>query len=75
MTNVFPLSGSLKGGTRLTITGTGFGNVSSRVEVDVGDVRCDVESVTNTKIVCLVTDTGKVHVVTNLGTHRGTLID
>lgn len=71
VTNVYPLSGSLQGGTRLTVTGSGFGDNSSLVEVDVGDVSCDVESVTNNQIVCLIADSGKVHDVTNLGTHRG----
>ena len=73
VTNVYPLSGSLQGGTRLTVTGVGFGNDSSLVEVDVGDVICDVESVTDTEIVCLIADSGEVHAVTNLGTHRGTV--
>ena len=33
---------------------------------------CDVESVEDTEIVCLIADSGKVHAVTNLGTHEGT---
>ena len=71
VTNVYPLSGSLQGGTRLTISGLGFGSNSSKVEVEVGDVSCDIETVTNTQIVCLIAAAGKVHSVTNLGTHRG----
>ena len=72
VTNVHPLSGSLQGGTRLTVTGVGFGNDSSVVEVDVGDVMCDIESVVDTEVICLIADSGEVHAVTNLGTHRGT---
>ena len=33
---------------------------------------CDIESVEDTEIICLIADSGKVHAVTNLGTHRGT---
>ena len=32
---------------------------------------CDVESVEDTEIICLIADSGEVHAVTNLGTHRG----
>lgn len=71
VTNVYPLHGSIQGGTRLTVTGTGFGTNDSLVDVSVGDFDCDVESVSNTEIVCLIGHAGRVHEVTNLGTDPG----
>lgn len=68
---MYPLKGSLQGGTKVTITGSGFGTNDTFVDVMVGDFQCDVESVTNTQIVCLIEKAGKVHQVTNLGTDPG----
>ena len=73
VTNVYPLSGSLQGGTKLTVTGTGFGNDSSAAEVEVGDFSCDIESFEDTKIVCEIEKAATVHSITNLGTHRGNI--
>lgn len=70
ITNVYPLSGSLQGGTKLTITGVGLGDNSSVVTVDVGAVKCDIETINNTEIICKVAESGKIHSVTNRGTHR-----
>ena len=71
VTNVYPLKGSLQGGTRLTITGLGFGSNDTEVEVDVGDFMCDVQSLSNTQIVCQIEEAARIHTVTNQGTHKG----
>ena len=70
MTNVYPLRGSLQGGTKLTITGAGFGTNESLVDVSVGDFTCDVDSVQNTQIVCQIENMAVVHPVTNQGVHK-----
>ncbi|WAR05573.1 PKHL1-like protein, partial [Mya arenaria] len=67
VTNVYPLKSSLQGGTRLTLTGSGFGENSANLEVSVGDSTCDIETVSDSEIVCLVAKGGKIHHVTNKG--------
>ena len=71
VTNVYPLKGSLQGGTKLTITGLGFGTNDSLVEVDVGDFVCDIQDLSNSQIICQIEEAVTVHSVTNLGTHKG----
>ncbi|XP_052286416.1 fibrocystin-L-like [Dreissena polymorpha] len=68
ITNVFPLQGSIQGGTTLTITGSGFGTNDSLIEVNVGDLQCDVTSVTNTQVLCDIEQGGSIHRITNKGT-------
>ncbi|VDH99664.1 Hypothetical predicted protein, partial [Mytilus galloprovincialis] len=70
VTNVFPKSGSLFGGTRVTITGVGFSTNESLTEVKVGDTDCDVDSASNTVIECTIQDTGDVVEITNQGIHK-----
>ena len=71
VTTVYPLKGSLQGGTKLTITGLGFGTNDSLVEVDVGDFMCDIHDLSNSQIICQIEEAVTVHSVTNLGTHKG----
>jgi hypothetical protein len=52
VTAVEPSSGGTAGGTTLTITGSGFGTSDSDLNVMVGGVECEVESVMSTEIVC-----------------------
>lgn len=73
ITNVFPLQGSIQGGTTLTITGSGFGTNDSLVDVNVGDLQCDVKSVTNTQVLCDIEQGGQIHRITNKGTNPGEL--
>lgn len=68
---MFPLQGSLLGGTKLTITGSGFGTNDTLVDVSVGDVNCITYTVTDTEIVCEIDDAAKTHEVTNKGTSAG----
>ncbi|XP_062600839.1 fibrocystin-L-like [Saccostrea cucullata] len=69
ITNVFPTSGSLRGGATLTITGQGFSPVTLENKVKVGDHKCDVKTSTSTELKCQIVDTGKIHHITNQGIH------
>ncbi|XP_033757813.1 fibrocystin-L-like [Pecten maximus] len=68
VTNVYPLQGSLHGGTKVTITGEGLG---ADAEVKFGDTSCDVDATTatSTKIECTIGDTGTTHLIDNQGSH------
>lgn len=48
-----PQKGSVRGGTKITISGTGFGIDTSKVSVDVDGISCTVISHTQTEIQCL----------------------
>ena len=54
--SVHPRVGSMDGGTKITITGTGFvttfGGKDRRTKVEVGGVECIIESLTATEIIC-----------------------
>ena len=54
--SVHPRVGSMDGGTKITITGTGFlttfGGEDRRTKVEVGGVECLIESVTAIEIIC-----------------------
>ena len=50
---VTPQKGSVKGGTKITISGTGFGIDTSKVSVDVDGISCTIVSHTKTEIECL----------------------
>lgn len=71
ITNVFPLHGSLLGGTRLTVTGSGFGTNATIVDASVGDIVCNVATVTDTQIVCEIANAATTHQVTNKGSDPG----
>ena len=49
---VHPSSGGTAGGTTLTITGSGFGTSNTDLNVHVGEVECEVESVIPNEIKC-----------------------
>ncbi|XP_052805044.1 fibrocystin-L-like isoform X2 [Mya arenaria] len=68
VTNMFPSQGSRQGGSILTITGVGFGTNESLVDVNFGDIDCEVDTVTDTQIVCETSTATKTHIVTNKGT-------
>ncbi|XP_078617899.1 fibrocystin-L-like [Branchiostoma floridae x Branchiostoma japonicum] len=67
VTNVVPRSGSFLGGTRVIIAGEGFS--TDNTTVTIGDVSCDVTSVTYTRIECVTASVAKVHQVDNMGSH------
>jgi hypothetical protein len=69
--NVYPLDGSIQGGTNLTIIGEGFGTNASLSSVSVGGVSCPVDTITDTQIKCQLAYAGRHHSVTNGGVSPG----
>ena len=68
---IFPLIGSVVGGTRLVITGQGFGSNASRAVVTVQDRPCQITSFNDTHVIC---ETGQMFLtimVDNSGSHPG----
>ncbi|XP_033119893.1 fibrocystin-L-like [Anneissia japonica] len=70
VTGIFPDHGSLQGGTKVFITGSGFGSNASLVDVNFGHVPCKVMSVEDELIECISGSSGTVHEVTNQGKHE-----
>ena len=69
VTKLTPCSGSLLGGTKVSIKGTGFG---SNVTVTTGlGTKCHVTTVTNENIECVTSSTRKEHLIDNSGQHAG----
>ncbi|XP_033729209.1 fibrocystin-L-like, partial [Pecten maximus] len=68
VTKLYPLQGSLQGGTRVTILGDGLG---TDAEVMIGDTSCDVDDAktTSSRIECTIGDTGTTHQIDNQGSH------
>ena len=58
VTAVSPNSGSVLGGTLLTITGTNFSEEITEQVVKVGDNYCDILSATVSQLVCRIRPTG-----------------
>ncbi|XP_051729532.1 LOW QUALITY PROTEIN: fibrocystin-L-like [Ctenopharyngodon idella] len=52
ITSVSPITGPV--GTKITISGTGFGTDIALVSLEIGGVACTVTSVTNTQLLCTV---------------------
>ena len=74
VSGVSPQSGSLNGGTEVTITGEGFnGNMSGNV-VKFGEKRCVVIESTTSEIKCKTENGGEIVQVDNSGSHPGRLI-
>uniref|UniRef100_H2YQB4 Polycystic kidney and hepatic disease 1 (autosomal recessive)-like 1 n=1 Tax=Ciona savignyi TaxID=51511 RepID=H2YQB4_CIOSA len=62
-----PSSGSLVGGTTLTLVGTGF---TSGATVTLGDVPCsDVTMASTSQLTCVTSSSGTTHTITNKGRH------
>lgn len=54
ITNVFPNSGSVGGGTEITITGINFINGDTQVFIGDGvNMLCKIKTISNTQIVCV----------------------
>ena len=64
-----PRCGSLLGGTEVIITGSGFCGDVNETTVNMGDVQCDIEEVTPTRITCVTAGPNKVISVDNNGRH------
>ena len=71
MTGVSPATGSILGGTELTISGQNFGTDKNVVSVLLGDTMCDVSDVTNTEITCSTGSPAKTVELMNSGTDPG----
>ena len=72
VTNVFPTSGALPGGTEVTITGEGFD--SENTMASFGDSPCHQISATETELVCKIGHGQRVHKITNKGMHPGKIV-
>ncbi|KAI7798959.1 putative fibrocystin-L, partial [Triplophysa rosa] len=59
ITDVTPRRGGTAGGTRLTITGSGFSANTSEVTVTIAGSVCDVQSANETQIICVTNDQPK----------------
>ncbi|XP_072303332.1 fibrocystin-L-like [Eucyclogobius newberryi] len=67
--SVSPLVGSLMGGTKLTVTGAGFGQNASDIEVSIG-VECEVTTIADDKLECVLQSSQNTTTVTNKGIHK-----
>merc|ERR1712106_739591 len=69
VTDMTPRKGSSLGGTKMKLTGSGFGDCSD-IAVSIGDMMsCDIDTCTDTEIICVTKKTSKVHQVSNGGRH------
>ncbi|XP_037651430.1 PKHD1 like 1, tandem duplicate 1 [Sebastes umbrosus] len=68
--SISPRLGSLMGGTRLTISGSGFSNNTSDNKVSVGGAECEVKAASENELQCVLQSEEETRVVTNQGSHR-----
>ncbi|XP_050924319.1 LOW QUALITY PROTEIN: PKHD1 like 1, tandem duplicate 1 [Lates calcarifer] len=68
--SISPLFGSLMGGTRLTVSGSGFSSNTSDNTVSVGEAVCEVKAASENELQCVMQSEEKTHVVTNQGSHH-----
>lgn len=69
--SIFPLIGSVAGGTYVIITGQGFGSNASRAVVTVQDRPCQIKSLNDTHVLCVTGDMFHTIMVDNGGSHTG----
>ncbi|XP_059206673.1 fibrocystin-L-like isoform X1 [Centropristis striata] len=70
VSSVSPQLGSLMGGTRLTISGSGFSTNTSDNQVSVGGTECEVKTASENELQCVMQSDEKTHIVTNQGSHH-----
>lgn len=58
LTDVSPSTGSVSGGTLITLTGTGFSHMMGRMNVNIGEYPCNIVKSTTTNIECWTTAPG-----------------
>ena len=63
---MIPISGSVYGGTDITIQGKGFHNDT---DIQVGKTKCDKHKITYAEIICFLGSTEQSVEITNQGTH------
>ncbi|XP_025757857.1 PKHD1 like 1, tandem duplicate 1 isoform X2 [Oreochromis niloticus] len=59
ITQVSPRRGGTAGGTRLTITGSGFSTDINEINVTIAESVCDVQSANSTHIICVTSAQGQ----------------
>ena len=69
--SIFPLIGSVAGGTHMVITGEGFGSNASRAVVTVQDRPCQITSFNDTRVICETEDIFQTIMVDNSGSDPG----
>lgn len=69
--SIFPLIGSVAGGTNVVITGQGFGSDEARAVVTVQDRLCRITSFNDTHVICETEDMFQIIKVDNSGSHPG----
>ena len=69
VTGMTPGKGSIMGGTKVKLTGYGFGNCSDIVVEFGSSYSCNIDFCNNTEILCTTKKLSNVHQVTNGGRH------
>ena len=59
--SVSPSEGSVVGGTRVTMTGAGFGTDKTKLYIELGEFECDVESVADDVLECVTQPAQTAH--------------
>ncbi|XP_024153621.1 PKHD1 like 1, tandem duplicate 1 isoform X2 [Oryzias melastigma] len=67
--SIFPLSGSLLGGTKLTVSGAGFSVNLTDNKVSLGAADCEVVAASENELQCVLKSEERTHIVTNQGSH------
>nr|XP_061786823.1 fibrocystin-L-like [Nerophis lumbriciformis] len=67
---ISPTTGSLMGGTELTISGSGFSPNISDNTVSVGGSECEVKAASENELQCVLKSEERTHIVTNQGVHH-----
>ena len=70
--NVYPASGSMNGGTIVTLTGDGFSTIPEDNVVHFGDTACSVLAATSTQLLVETGHGRRVHTISNNGVYPGT---
>lgn len=69
--SIYPLIGSVMGGTHVVISGQGFGSNASGAVVTVQDRLCEIASINDTHVICETEDIFQMKAIDNGGSHPG----
>ncbi|XP_036949440.1 PKHD1 like 1, tandem duplicate 1 isoform X2 [Acanthopagrus latus] len=67
--SISPQFGSLLGGTKLTVFGSGFSTNTADNKVSIGGAECEVKAASEKELQCVLQSSEKSHTVTNQGSH------
>ncbi|XP_067888793.1 PKHD1 like 1, tandem duplicate 1 [Heterodontus francisci] len=70
VTEVAPWQGSLYGGTKITVSGSGFSPVPQDNIVQIGSVPCHITFASARMLECVLDATGRSFIITNNGSHQ-----